>query len=329
MKMNLFERIIYSGAKGLEDDFGIRGVVISNYISLILCLAVSALFFIKTIFADYGLYDFNIYFFLGGLAMFFSPILLNRAAHILSGRLILCFGSMSYVWFVFICKMMDLKLIEQSVFDGLRIYLLAISPIPFLVFNCKKYPVQLFLISLATILSFVFFEDILGLAGVNYIQKGIPGEDNVSMQIRTVMAYIVIFGGCFIFQIVINQNDRYTQKIKRKLRQKSEEVGRQNAILTQNQATLHESNKHLEMLVQKKTEDLKLQSEKLMHYAHLNGDQLKEPLQRLMQLMPKCLGERTIDYPRLFAKIKFEAKQVEEIIGRISKDLNDYDYESI
>lgn len=324
-EMNLFGRIIYSGTKGLEDGFSLRGVVISNYISLILCLAVSVLFFVKNVFANYRLYDFNIYFFLGGLAIFSIPMLLNRTSHTIAGRLILCIGSMGYVWFVFIYKMMDLQLIEEGVFDGLRIYLLAISPIPFLVFNYRKYPLHLLFLSFATILSLVFFEDILSLAGVGYSQKGIPGEDHISMQIRSVMAYIVIFGGCFIFQIVINQNDRYNQRIKLKLRQKSEEIELQNTLLTQNQSKLNESNQHLEMLVEKKTDDLKIQSEKLISYAHLNGDQLKEPLNRLIHLMQQSRKKRKIDYPKLFDEIKLEAKQMEEIIGQISKDLNDYE----
>ncbi len=306
-----------------------RGIVISNYISLLLCFAVSIVFTIKYFFVEYNPYGLSTYFYLAGIILFIIPILLNLLSRTIAARMILCLGSIVYVWCFFIDRMMVIPIVETTLYDGLRIYLLALSIIPFLIFNSRNYPVQLFFVFAVTLSSFIFFEEILGLAGVNNAQRGFSEKDYSFMQTRTFVAYLVIAGECFFFQRVLNQSDDFNQKIQSDLQLKSAESKARNTSLVFEQKKLHKANEHLEELVKKKTYEIELQNDKLRHYAYMNSYEIRKPVGNLVHLIEQTKQGQDMDYPELFDDIKSRTNEVEKIISQISKELNDIDYHGI
>jgi len=210
-----------------------------------------------------------------------------------------------------------MKVIEQANYDSLRIYLLALSFIPYLLLDSKK-PLLLIAGILPTLVSLVFFEWALSQFGVGINQRGIPTDESALVGMRTIVAYGVMSISCFIFQSIITHNDSLNKQILSELKLKSAQVEIQNEELVQSQERLNEINQHLEDLVIKKTE-------KILKYAHANAHHVRGPVARLLGLIQLSKLETDLDYRWFFEKVEFSAKEIDEIIIGISKELDEMD----
>ncbi len=318
--MSILNKIIYSG---IQDSFYFqrkRGVIIANYISLLLSslilLAYTVdlipLLNIERLLSTGDLFK--------GLFIFLTPVLINRFSLTTLSRMWLCVGSMGFFWFVFVDHMMGLEVVESSVYDSLRIYLLATSAIPFLLFDKGSWPFFLIII-LLTFLSHLFFDNILNMLGVGHSQKGVPGADYLSMKLRAVVGYIVIGGGSFIFQLIIYQNDQANIKILGELNDKSEEIEKDNQELLVTKDLLNEINQNLEQIVNKKTVDVVLQNKELFKYAHINAHHVRGPLARLLGLLQLTDMDKNVDYPVFLTMVEKEVREIDDVLQELSEDL--------
>jgi len=143
------------------------------------------------------------------------------------------------------------------------------------------------------------------------------------MQMRSMIAYFIISAGCFTFQSIIIQNDKFNRRLLSELKEKTEEIEAQNEELIQGQDKLNEVNQHLEDLVDKKTENIKTQNEKLIKYAFTNAHHVRGPVARILGLLQLYRMDTDLNYPWVFEKIEEETKQIDEIIKGIGNDLNE------
>lgn len=322
--MTFFQNIIRSGIIKTEEYQEKRSIVLTNYISLILLAAILIIIIYRyLVLNDNSLNSIvSIRVWVIGVLLLISPILLNKFLFTTASRLTLCFTPVAFVWFAFISSMLKMETIEPSVYDGLRIYLLAVSFIPYLLFNTHKLS-YLIMGVVPTLVSFIFFEHILTFAGVGAELFELNTGDYQLMQIRTVVTYIIISSGCYTFQSIITQNDKFNQRLLAELKNKTEEIEAQNDELVQSQLKLNEMNQHLEELVERKTHDIKKQNEVLIKYSYTNAHHVRGPVARILGLIQLSRIKTDLNYPWFFEKVEQETNQIDEIIKRISKDLND------
>jgi len=214
--------------------------------------------------------------------------------------------------------------VEQAAYDSMRIYLLAVSSIPYLLLNEKK-PVLLLLGILPTLMSVVLFDWALSQFGISINQKGDVTEESTLVGLRTFIAYCIMSVSSFIFQAIITYNDKLNKHILSELKLKSDEIKLQNEKLIQSQERLNQINQHLEELVLKKTASIKAQNEKILHYAYSNAHHVRGPVARLLGLIELSKMETDLNYPWFFEKVEYTAKEVDSIIKGISKELNEID----
>ena len=314
--MNWFKDIINWGLVDTDSYHTKRGIIVSNYICIIISFAMLILFVINILFFERNILFQSIV----GITAFITPIFFNKFLFTTISRVLVCYIPVCYVWYAFISTMFNKPVVEVSAYDGLRIYLLAISFFPYLLFDKTKWWLLVVGI-LPTLFSILFFEFFLKLAGSGDAQYITPRSEYELMQMRTLVAFSVISLACYGFHSIITQNDQFNQKIMAELKKKSVEIEDQNNQLNLSQSKLNEMNKHLEELVQIKTRNIKKQNEILINYSYSNAHYLRGPVARILGLIQLLKMETELDYPFFFDKVEHETIEIDNIIKRISRDL--------
>jgi len=302
-----------------------REIVTTNFISLILAGAVLLLAILRKILFINVPYDF---YWALGLLLFLLPMVLNALLWTVASRMFLCTIPVLFIWFSFVSELLKVEGLQQSMFDGMRIFLLSVSFIPYLILDRSK-PVLLILGIVPTLLSFLFFENILVLAGIDMDQGALRTMDFKLMNVRTFVAYAIMSSGCFSFQYIISSNDRFNQRLLNELKHKSAEIERQNKVLLRQQAELNEVNHHLEALVNIKTRSIQRQNEMLIKYSYTNAHKVRGPVARILGLIQISRLKTDLNFPWFFEKVEEETKGIDKIISSLSTELNNTETESV
>jgi len=326
--MRLFSDIIHSGIRDGDAYQDKRGVLLSNYISLILSGAIVLIFVLRQLFFSNVEHTLTIAYLPIALIMFMGSIVLNRFSLTTLSRICLCLSPVCFLWLVFLLEMKKFSITETSVYDSLRIYLLAVSVTPYLLFERKNLS-GLLLGIIPTFVSIVCFEYFMTLAGLRSHELDLPESDYQLMQMRTFVAYVIISGGCFIFQSVISQNDDFSQGILHELQLRSERIEIQNKALLQGQAKVNEMNLHLEKLVEGKTENIRIQNERLRRYAYSNAHYVRGPVARLLGLIQLSKMKVDLDDTWILNQVENETREIDRIIRHIASDLDDIDKSNV
>jgi PAS domain S-box-containing protein len=223
LKKNLFRLLVESGVREDDSHSMKRGTVFSNYIALFLCAAAVVLFLIIPQNHNLGgLTDALVAFVIFGF-----PIFLNRWSLITLNRLYLCFTPPVVITVLMIMSMMERSVVPTSAYDGIRIYLLATSCIPYLLLDRSN--VVLFISGiLPTLLLLLFCDQLLTYLGVGHEIKGSPDEGYATFtQARSVIAYFLIGGCCFSLRYIVDRTDSLNSRLIAELKQKNEIIQRQ------------------------------------------------------------------------------------------------------
>jgi hypothetical protein len=310
--------IVESGLSKTDAYQKRRSIVLSNYIALILCVAIVVLGTIRWIFfndIDQALFT-N---YALGVTLFPLAIVLNRFRLITLSRLYLSLLPTVFVWYALTAPMMAMPKIESSVYDSLRIFLLAVSCIPYLILDKKQLP--MFIIGiLPSLISIVFFEYLLRLLGLDHATRGVVENQYQYVQMRTVTSYLIINSCCVVFQTIIQRSDEFNQRLLTELKDKSDEIAAQNEELLQSEENLSRVNLHLESMVEERTRKIREQNEALLKYAYTNAHHVRGPVARVLGLIQISRMKTDLDFPRLFEKIENEANAIDTILKRIAND---------
>ena len=315
--MRLLRRIVRLGVTGELTYQSKREIVTTNYISLILTGALVSLLVIRFFLFDDATY--RVYWALG-FAVFVTPLILNGLLLTTLSRLFLSIGPVCFLWFSFMSAMLTMDVLEQSMFDGLRIFLLAVSFFPYLILDRSK-PFLLILGILPTLISFLFFTPIVSLFGIPLEQTSLHTRDFQLMEVRSFIAYFVLSAGCFAFRSIISINDRFNQRLLNELKNKASEIESQNGELLQKQDELNALNQQLEELVDIKTRNIKRQNEILIKYSYTNAHKVRGPVARILGLIQVSRLKTDLNFPWFFEKVEEETKGIDEIISKISREL--------
>ena len=314
--MNLVKNILESGFKKTDSYQDRRGVALTNCISLILFGALLLLMMMRLwVYHNFS----QPREFAMGAILFLMPIILNRFFLSNLGRLIMGVTPTVYIWYFFMSGMVSLLEIPLSVYEALRVYLLAMSCIPYLTMTNNKWYLSVPGI-LTSFISIVFFEGILNTAGVGI--SVLPGSDAELMPMRFVLCYFVINGGCLVLQSVVLRNDRTNKRLITKLQEKSVEIESQNHELVTNRNQLNEANSQLERLLEQRTQKISAQQKSMLSYAHANSHHVRGPVARLLGVVELYKVDKDLDCKWLVNVVDHETRALDMTIRKISADLD-------
>ena len=107
--MNVFKQIIRSGVSDSDDHLKARGIILSNYISLILCMSVALLFVVRWL--QNGIFLSSL---IVGFLLFISPVIFNRYSQTILSRLYLCYMPVAFLLYIFISNLANASAVETS-----------------------------------------------------------------------------------------------------------------------------------------------------------------------------------------------------------------------
>ncbi len=315
-----FQNIVESGLSKNDLYQKKRGILLANYIALILCTAIILLYMIRFLYFHSITLKVTITYSVG-FTLIFLTVVLNRLRLTNLSRLYLCLLPIVYIWYTFVTSMMKMPRIDTTVYDSFRIFLLALSCIPYLIFD--KGQLRIFLLGiLPTLVSIVFLESLLSLVGVDHASHGIPENDYQYIQMRTIVSYLIISACCIVFQTIIRRNDELNQRLLRELQEKSDEIAAQNEELRQSEENLNRVNIHLENLVEERTRKIVEQNEMMLRYAYTNAHHVRGSVARVLGLIEVSKLKTDLDFPWFFDKVEEETKSIDTILKRIATDFN-------
>jgi len=317
--MNPFKNIIESGLLPTDSHQKKRGIVLSNYIALIVC-GCFLLLFILRFFLFHNIDKATLVNFPIGIALFLFTIVLNRLFLTTLSRFYLSAMPYAYLWYVSIYGMRLLPSDLPTQYDGMWIFFLAFSCIPYLLLDKHRWFVFVAGL-LPAITSILFFTFILEIAGAAPAQGGIAEIDFGLIQLRTVVSFIFISACCFAFQVIIANNDDFNHSLLLELKERKEEIEMQNEELLLGKENLSQINQHLESLVEERTQKIRKQNEILLNYAYTNAHHVRGPVARLLGLIQLSRMKTDLDYPWFFEKVEHETRSIDLIIKQIGSEL--------
>ena len=158
MIRKIAQHIVFSGMHNTDDYLKRRSILTSNYISLAFALAILVLFVVRQFIHKNVSGGLGADLVIVGLFCAVVPIVFNRLSLTSLSRILLCFLPVFFIWYAFLHNMRTVPMIEISMYDGLRLLLLAVSPFPYLMFSQKKFIGKLVLGVLPSLVSILFFE---------------------------------------------------------------------------------------------------------------------------------------------------------------------------
>jgi PAS domain S-box-containing protein len=230
--MTLLQNILASGLSDAMREDEKRRITLTNSISLILVGALLGRMILNFSFYDLEQFKPIVLFVIN--IIFLSPILLNRLGRIDASRIFLCLGPVIIIWLAASLRAVrnPMEIDRVFIYDGLRMFLLALSFIPYLIYDQKR-PVFLVLLIFPTLVSILFYDFIFGnLIGIDQALANSRVLGSSLHSFRWILAFGIVSAGCFSFRRIIDKADAEREKFVAMLGNQTEEIRAQNEQLT-------------------------------------------------------------------------------------------------
>src|SRR5258708_36171352 len=106
-----FQNIVESGLSKNDRYQKRRGILLTNYIALILCTAIILLYMIRFLYFHSITLNVTITY-SAGFTLIFLTVVLNRLRLTTLSRLYLCILPIAYIWYTFVASMMKMPRID-------------------------------------------------------------------------------------------------------------------------------------------------------------------------------------------------------------------------
>jgi PAS domain S-box-containing protein len=189
------KRIIRIGSEGARSQSDKRNTQLSNFICLVMAGALCFIVLFRLI--SFKLDDSFYVPLISEAGFFLALIWLNRAGFYSLTRVLLCWAPPIFLIIDFKVLILHVPVPETSHYLGFRIFQVAFSFFPFLMFNVsetKKFFTALFV----PVLIVIGYDKMLNLIGVGYYQLGLTDTSYLYNNFRTTVALLII-GSAFIF----------------------------------------------------------------------------------------------------------------------------------
>ena len=218
--MDRLENLMRSGIQSVEDYQTKRSILILNYICVVNAILNFIVFLFRTFYFEIPALDV-----LAGTMFILLPIVLNQFGFVNFSRLYFCYFGPVYLIYLFPALA---GAGDPNLADGFRIYILALSIAPYLIFTRSELPL-LILGILPTFLSIVLLPQLIRMLGDESLPEG--ALDYNLMYMRSVVGYLIIGAGSFIFNSIITAGDARMRQLVQLLKEKNNLIAAKNTEL--------------------------------------------------------------------------------------------------
>jgi PAS domain S-box-containing protein len=222
---NLITNVIRFGSEQSSSHSDKRNIQLSNFLSLVLSVA-SCLMVLFRLISQHAV---EVWFYaplFSEALLYLALILVTRAGLVTISRMVLCWAPPIFLVINFRILILHVPVPETSHFVGFRIFQIAFSIFPFLMFSV--YEKWKFFTALSLpLLMILVYDRILNLFGVGYYQLGLHDTSYLYNNFRTLIGSFII-GSTFMFlkKIVENQELKNESLIA--------QLGQQNILIQNN-----------------------------------------------------------------------------------------------
>jgi PAS domain S-box-containing protein len=214
--MSFFKNLTNSGILFARNPSEQRSIIVSNYISLVFFSMYSLLLIVRFIFFRMPVDVFTPI----HMVLYLLPIVLNRMGFVRLSRIYLCWMPPVLLMSNFLFMIGTSSEHSEALYDGMRIYLLAFSCIPFLLLSTRNWP------ELATgffmpALIIIFCDPIISFLGDDSF-FGSGSQSYHVNNMRTMIAFFVISGSSFSLKWLVERTEIQNELLIRALAERNE-----------------------------------------------------------------------------------------------------------
>ncbi|MES2732109.1 MAG: response regulator [Bacteroidota bacterium] len=216
--MAYLKNITQSGVSFAQLPTEKRSIIFTNYLAIILTSATWLLLLLRIVLFQKwpDIYIITV------ILLFILPVLFNHWGYIYFSRLYLCWLPPLAILVVHILLMKQQSVVSDAEYDGLRIFLLGLSCLPYLLMNLSHKKV-FFISLLLPFLIIVWCDPILELLKVGHSFKG-AGDKYAFNAMRTIVAYVILSGSCFSLKWLVEKGDQQNAALIKELHLKQAET---------------------------------------------------------------------------------------------------------
>lgn len=222
--MSLLRKISNFGISYAENKSEKRSIILTNYISLVASVATALLLIGRYLFAHVDTSIFLTLF--EGTFFFLVPIVLNYFGRTTASRILLCWAPSFFQLYSAQEAMREIPIPETSHYVGFRLFLLAFSSFPFLIFDLKEKAL-LVIGLLGPLLSILLYDAMLNSLGFGYYQVGLHDQSYGFNNVRTLVSFLIISSSTFFLKSLVLKNEKVNEELVAELAEKNKIIRQQ------------------------------------------------------------------------------------------------------
>ncbi|WP_421765591.1 histidine kinase dimerization/phospho-acceptor domain-containing protein [Ekhidna sp.] len=313
----LWDFISHNGVEQVFDSNKARHITFTNRLVFITFLILLGLYLFN--YKNSGFTFFNQKLLFGNIAAFSGIFILNRIGWSTASRLLLTLMCSVFPFYVSINnKLFDITQIDEAMYYMTRLFILATSIIPILIFSFKeKFYMTIGILS--SLIPLVLFDFIHKVAGVGYYEMGFDSRNYPGFGAIAIAAYCIFITAMIFFK---RMNEKFTTELldkKLKIEKQAREL-----VLANKEITI--INKNLENVLDKRTKKILDQMVQFQVYSFKNSHELRAPLAKVMGTLNILNQMDFTNNPEQYELIKILNQACEEldiIVHDINKALTE------
>jgi signal transduction histidine kinase len=135
--------------------------------------------------------------------------------------------------------------------------------------------------------------------------------------------YVIITYSVSILKVTYDRVNLELKDKNIKLLEQTVLMTHQKNEVTKSRNELNEMNENLEKIILERTNNVKLKNDYLVKYSFANAHHVRGPLARILGLVQLAKLEKEVDYPFLFLKIDEQANEIDVVLKKINKELDE------
>ena len=147
---------------------------------------------------------------------------------------------------------------------------------------------------------------------------------------QVITTFAAYFCAYFIITYSVSILKETYDRMNLELKEKNIKLLEQTVLMTHQKNEVIESrnelnklNQNLELVILERTNNVKQKNEYLVKYSFANAHYVRGPLARILGLLQLAKLEEKVDYPFLFLKIDEQAKEIDVVLKKINKELEE------
>lgn len=319
----MWNSVSYIGTKRLVRDSDKRNVILTNRITTVIFLLNWVLFFITV--RSNGFSFLAMAMSIGNVSSYTLILLFNHLGYSVLSRIIVSWMVSVFTFVVTLMSKMENANLDEINYISPRVFILATSIVPLLVFNYKQ--IGYLCIALAgSFVPIVLFDTIHAFFGVGVDRLGVVSGSYSFIVVMIGVCYLLFVTSILFFKRITEQLELKNEGLINSLEQKNARITAQSEELKAAFSNVKNSNRNLESKITERTETILQQTHRFKQFSRLNSHDLRAPLTNIIGLLDHLKSANT-DQERinLLLMLETEAQDLDQVIRKINDILNEED----